>query len=173
MKEQGYGRFVFISSSAGVFGQLEAAHYAAAKSGIVGLANVIALEGAPHGISANTVLPTGYSRMVTATVGDREQFPEEIAFLSAIDPELVVPMVVYLASRSCQFTHQNYSACAGRYARAYSALAEGWLANHGSSPTADDIEAQLTSVSATEPYTIPGSIYDEVAGICTLLGIIS
>jgi NAD(P)-dependent dehydrogenase (short-subunit alcohol dehydrogenase family) len=172
MKAQGYGRFVFISSSAGVFGQLEAAHYAAAKSGIVGLANVIALEGAPHGISANTVLPTGYSRMVTATVGDREQFPEETAFFSAIDPELVVPMVVYLASRSCQLSHQNYSACAGRYARAYTALAEGWLASPGSNPTADDIEAQLAAVSATEPYTIPGSIYDEVGGICTLLGII-
>ena len=70
MKKQGYGRFVFISSSAGMFGQHLEAHYAAAKAGLVGLTNVIALEGAPHGILANTVLPIGFSRMVTETVGD-------------------------------------------------------------------------------------------------------
>ena len=99
MKEQGYGRFVFVASSAGLFGQLETAHYAAAKAGLVGLTNVIALEGAEHGISANSVLPFGSSRMVTETVGDIEQLPEAAAFLSAIDPDLVVPMVVFLASR--------------------------------------------------------------------------
>ena len=69
MKKQGYGRFVFISSTAGMFGQHLEAHYAAAKAGLVGLTNIIALEGAPHGILANTVLPTGFSRMVTETVG--------------------------------------------------------------------------------------------------------
>jgi NAD(P)-dependent dehydrogenase (short-subunit alcohol dehydrogenase family) len=64
MKSQGYGRFVFISSSAGIFGQPGAAHYAAAKAGIVGLTNIIAIEGAGHGILANSVLPFGFSRMV-------------------------------------------------------------------------------------------------------------
>ena len=71
MKAQGGGRFVFIASSAGLFGQPNSAHYAAAKAGIVGLANVIAIDGAPYGILANTVLPFGYSRMVTETVGDQ------------------------------------------------------------------------------------------------------
>ena len=51
MKAAGYGRFVFISSSGGMFGQPLEAHYAAAKAGLVGLANVIAIEGAEHGIS--------------------------------------------------------------------------------------------------------------------------
>ena len=46
MKSQGYGRFVFITSSAGMFGQPNSAHYAAAKAGLVGLANAIAVEGA-------------------------------------------------------------------------------------------------------------------------------
>jgi NAD(P)-dependent dehydrogenase (short-subunit alcohol dehydrogenase family) len=50
-KDQGYGRFVLIASSAGMFGQHMKAHYAAAKAGLVGLTNVIALEGAPHGSS--------------------------------------------------------------------------------------------------------------------------
>src|SRR5271166_3744491 len=170
MRSQGYGRFVFIASSAGLFGQPQAAHYAAAKAGIVGLANVIAIEGAAHGILANSVLPFGHSRMVTETVGG-EQVAAQSPFLRAIDPELVVPIVVFLASRACRFTHHNYSACAGRYARVFIGLAEGWLAEPGSKPTADDIAVHLDEVSATEPYSVPASIFEEVAGICTRLGI--
>jgi len=170
MKSQGHGRFVFIASSAGLFGQPLAAHYAAAKTGLLGLTNVIAVEGAPHGILANTVLPFGHSRMVTETVND----PKAIAasgFLSAIRPELVVPIVVFLASRACGFSHQNYSACAGRYARVFVGLGEGWLAEPGSSPTADDIAAHLTDVSTTKSFTVPMSIFDEVVGVCSRLGI--
>jgi NAD(P)-dependent dehydrogenase (short-subunit alcohol dehydrogenase family) len=163
MKSRGYGRFVFIVSSAGLFGQPEAAHYAAAKAGLVGLANVIAIEGAQHGILANTVLPFGYSRMVTETIGDREQLPDESSFLGAIDPELVVPVVVFLASRACELTHQNYSACAGRYARVFVGLGDGWLAESGSRPTADDVASHVGEISATEPFTVPSSIFDEVA----------
>ena len=81
--------------------------------------------------------------------------------------------VAFLASRSCTVSHHNYSACAGRYARAFVGLGEGWLAKPGSNPTADDIEAHLADISATEPFIIPGSIYDEVASICTLLGLTS
>jgi NAD(P)-dependent dehydrogenase (short-subunit alcohol dehydrogenase family) len=83
MAKQNYGRFVFISSSAGNFGQPSEAHYAAAKTGLVGLSNVIAIEGAAHGILSNTVLPTGFSRMVTETVGD-EKFLRESGFMRAI-----------------------------------------------------------------------------------------
>jgi NAD(P)-dependent dehydrogenase (short-subunit alcohol dehydrogenase family) len=170
MKSQGYGRFVFITSSAALFGQPQASHYAAAKAGIVGLANVIAIEGAAHGILANSVLPFGHSRMVTETVGG-EQVAAQSPFLRAIDPELVVPIVVFLASRACRFTHHNYSACAGRYARVFIGLAEGWLAEPGSKPTADDIAVHLDEVSATEPFSVPASIFEEVADICTRLGI--
>jgi NAD(P)-dependent dehydrogenase (short-subunit alcohol dehydrogenase family) len=170
MKAAGYGRFVVISSSGGMFGQPLEAHYAAAKAGLVGLANVIAIEGAPHGISANTVLPFGFSRMVTETVGDPKAL-EETGFLKLIQPELVVPIVVFLASRACEFTHQNYSACAGRFSRVFVGLGEGWLAEPGSNPTADDVAAHLPEVSATEPFTIPGSIFEEVFAVCERLGV--
>jgi NAD(P)-dependent dehydrogenase (short-subunit alcohol dehydrogenase family) len=171
MKVEGGGRFVFIASSAGLSGQPSSAHYAAAKAGIVGLANVIAIDGAPHGILANTVLPFGYSRMVTETVGDRDELGDEVPFLRAIEPELVVPMVVFLASRACTFTHQNYSACAGCFARVFVGLGEGWVAPHGAPPTAEAIEAHLAEVAATEPFMVPGSIFDEVTQICSRLGI--
>ena len=170
MKSQGYGRFVFISSSGGMFGQPLEAHYAAAKAGLVGLANVIAIEGAQHGILANTVLPFGFSRMVTETVGDPKAL-EETGFLKVIQPELVVPIVVYLASRACEFTHHNYSACAGRFARVFVGLGEGWLAESNSHPSADDFAAHLAEVSGTDPFTVPGSIFEEVFAVCDRLGV--
>jgi len=171
MKAQGSGRFVFIASSAGLFGQPNSAHYAAAKAGLVGLTNVIAIEGADHGILANTVLPFGFTRMVSETVGGGEELRQQSEFLQSIEPELVVPIVVFLASRACDFTHQNFSACAGRFARVFVGLAEGWLAEKASAPTADDIAAHLDQVSAIEPFTVPTSIFDEVAAICDRLGV--
>jgi NAD(P)-dependent dehydrogenase (short-subunit alcohol dehydrogenase family) len=170
MMRQNYGRFVFISSSAGNFGQPMEAHYAAAKTGLVGLSNVIGIEGAAHGILSNTVLPTGFSRMVTETVGD-EKFLAESGFMRAIRAELVVPLVVFLASRACNFTHRNYSACAGRYARVFVGLADGWLSDPDTDPTADDIAAHLEQISATDPYLVPDSIVDEVLEVCGRLGI--
>jgi NAD(P)-dependent dehydrogenase (short-subunit alcohol dehydrogenase family) len=170
MKNSGGGRFVFISSSAGIFGQPMEAHYAAAKAGLVGLTNVIAIEGEAHGILANTVLPTGVSRMVTETVGD-EKFLAESGFMQAIRPELVVPLVTFLASSACTFTHRNYSASAGRYARVFVGLTEGWLADAQGRPTAEDIEAHLEQISSTEKFFVPASIVDEVLEVCERRGV--
>ncbi len=172
MKTQGYGRLVMIASSAGLFGQPLAAHYAAAKAGIFGLTNVIAVEGAPHGILANAVLPFGQTRMVWETIG-REPPPdgESEGFTGAIRPELVVAIVTYLASRACTFSHRNYSAGGGRFARVFAGLGPGWLASNENLPTADDIDAHIDEVSATEPFTVPMSIVDEVIDICNRIGI--
>ena len=171
MKRRGYGRFVFTASSAGLFGQPNSAHYAAAKAGMLGLANVIAIEGAEHGIIANCVLPFGYSRMVFETIGSRDEIEPDAGFLHAIEPELVVPMVVYLASRGCEVTHHNFSACAGRFARVFVGLGDGWVADGRGNPTAEDIANHLGDVTTTEPYTIPTSIFDEIATVCGQLGI--
>jgi NAD(P)-dependent dehydrogenase (short-subunit alcohol dehydrogenase family) len=170
MKNNRGGRFVFISSSAGIFGQPMEAHYAAAKAGLVGLTNVIAIEGEAHGILANSVMPTGFSRMVTETVAD-EKFLAESGFMRAIRPELVVPLVTFLASSACTFTHRNYSAAAGRYARVFVGLSEGWLADAESQPTAEDIEAHLEQVSATDRFIVPASIVDEVLEVCERRGV--
>jgi NAD(P)-dependent dehydrogenase (short-subunit alcohol dehydrogenase family) len=170
MKSQGYGRFVFIASSAGFFGQPLEAHYAAAKTGLLGLTNVIAIEGEPYGIRANTVLPFGFSRMVTESVNDPE-YVKTSQFLNSIKPELVVPLVVFLASRACDVTHHSYSACSGRFARVFVGLGNGWLAEPGSRPTADDIAVHIDEVSSTTPFAVPMSIFDEVLGICERLSI--
>ena len=68
-------------------------------------------------------------------------------------------------------SYYAYSACAGRYARVFVGLAQGWLAEPGIRPTADDVAAHLAEVSATLPFGIPGSIFDEVTEVCARLGI--
>jgi NAD(P)-dependent dehydrogenase (short-subunit alcohol dehydrogenase family) len=173
MKAQGYGRFVFISSQMGAFGSADNAAYAAAKAGIIGLANVVAIEGAKHGILANSVLPIGYSRMVTESIGERRVTSIEKKLFERIDPERVVPLVVFFASRDCDVTHHNVSAAAGRYARAFMGLSEGWLADPDGPPaSADDIAAHYAEISSTEDYAIPLSAFDEIVEVCTRIGII-
>ncbi|ORB83659.1 hypothetical protein B1987_07375 [Mycobacterium kansasii] len=54
-----------------------------------------------------------------------------VCFRKVISPELVVPIMVFLASRACEVTHHNYSACAGRFARAFVGRGPGWSAGPG------------------------------------------
>jgi hypothetical protein len=93
-----------------------------------------------------------------------------LPFLDAIEPELVVPIVVFLSSRNCDITHHAYSACAGRFSRVFVVQAHGWV-SHGGAPSADDIAAHWAEVTAQEPYSIPQSIFDEVAETCPIVGI--
>jgi hypothetical protein len=79
--------------------------------------------------------------------------------------------VTYLASRACESSHENYSACAGRYARVFVGLGDGWLPDTDVAVTADDIAAHFPEVSGTEPFTIPGNIYEELFSVVGRLGV--
>jgi NAD(P)-dependent dehydrogenase (short-subunit alcohol dehydrogenase family) len=166
MKKQGYGRFVFISSTAGMLGQSGNAHYATAKTGIVGLTNVLALEGAAHGILANSILPTGLTRMATDQTHAGEMTPGRQAFFDAMRPELITPLVIYLASRACKTTHQNIAAFAGRYSRVFIGYAQGWLSEAGSTPQVEDIAARFDEITRTEKFSVPDGQMDELLEVC-------
>lgn len=58
MVEAGFGRVVAISSMAGRAGWENIGHYAAAKWGLIGMVKSLALEVAPHGVTANVVCPS-------------------------------------------------------------------------------------------------------------------
>jgi len=172
MKDQGYGRFVFISSQMGAFGQDNNAAYAAAKGGLLALSNVIAIEGARHGVLSNTVLPVGHTRMVTESVGERRLTKLEETLFSMIEPERVVPMVVYFASRACEVSHHNVSAAAGRYARAFMGLTEGWLSDRSLPPASvEEIAEHFAEIASTERFAVPMSSWDEIVELCGRLGI--
>ncbi len=95
MYAQNYGRIVFTSSGSGIFGNFGQANYGAAKMGMVGLMNVLALEGANHNVRVNTLGPGAATRMTNTVPGRSED-------LSEPDPErhpkLVSPAVLFMCS---------------------------------------------------------------------------
>jgi NAD(P)-dependent dehydrogenase (short-subunit alcohol dehydrogenase family) len=172
MKAQGYGRFVMISSQMGAFGQELNSHYGAAKGGVLGLTGALANEGAPHGILANAVLPVGRTRMMTDSVEGRDPDAITDALFAETTPERVVPLVSYLASRECTVNKHFFSAAAGRFARVFVGLGEGWRADRDETITAEDIAAHLDEISSTDGFTIPKSSTDEIIGLLQRLSII-
>jgi NAD(P)-dependent dehydrogenase (short-subunit alcohol dehydrogenase family) len=109
MTEAGYGRIVLTSSIGGLYGNHDVANYAAAKAGVIGLANVVALEGAPEGVTCNVIVPAAVTRMAAGI---------DISAYPPMGPELVAPVVGWLAHESCSVTGELYVALAGRVARA-------------------------------------------------------
>jgi NAD(P)-dependent dehydrogenase (short-subunit alcohol dehydrogenase family) len=171
MKKQGYGRFVFISSTFGAFGQMGTSSYATAKAGLLGLSNVVALEGAAHGIRSNAVLPVGFSRMVTDQESGGPIPPGRQAYYDAIRPELITPLVIYLASRECALSHRAIAACAGRYSRVFAGYGDGWLSEAGSTPSAEDMAEQVARLDSTDGFFVPESSVDETIAVCRQRGI--
>ncbi|MBU9763393.1 SDR family NAD(P)-dependent oxidoreductase [Mycobacterium sp. TNTM28] len=112
----GYGRVVLTSSIGGLYGNHEVANYAAAKAGILGLSNVVALEGAAEGVRCNAIVPGAVTRMAEGL--DTSAYPP-------MGPELVAPAVGWLAHESCSVTGEYFVAIAGRLARAVIAESPG------------------------------------------------
>ena len=109
MVAQGYGRVLNISSN-GVMGVGENATYAAAKAGMIGLTMDAAVEGRPHGILVNAVMPTSYSRMV-------EQIPDRAVvawFRDNLKPEQVAAAMAWFLSRACTVTGRTLLTGGGR-----------------------------------------------------------
>jgi len=119
LRESSYGRLVFTTSAAGLYGNFGQANYSAAKLGIVGIAKTLAQEGAKYNIKSNVIAPVAKSRM-TETI-----LPPNL--LEKLKPELVSPLVAYLSSESCQETGQIYAVGGGYVSRV--AIVEGMGAN--------------------------------------------
>jgi NAD(P)-dependent dehydrogenase (short-subunit alcohol dehydrogenase family) len=67
MRERNYGRIV-TSSASGLYGNFDQANYGAAKAAMVGLMNVLHLEGAKHDIRVNILAPTARTAMTEGLI---------------------------------------------------------------------------------------------------------
>ncbi len=96
MYEKNYGRIVFTSSGSGIYGNFGQSNYGAAKMGMLGFMNVLALEGASHNIKVNCLSPGAATRM-TATVPGRPEVDIDDPPLER-SPALVSPAVLFMCS---------------------------------------------------------------------------
>jgi NAD(P)-dependent dehydrogenase (short-subunit alcohol dehydrogenase family) len=167
MKQQRYGRVVFASSAAGMLGNEQQAAYGAAKAGLVGLMNVLSLEGAPYNVKCNALLPTAQSRMGEAMApGLLEKSASVFAKLgdklgNTSNPDFVTPLVTYLASETCDSSHAIYSAALGRYARVFLGVCPGWVGPRDKPASADDIAAHFSEICDLQGYKVPGYLLEE------------
>jgi NAD(P)-dependent dehydrogenase (short-subunit alcohol dehydrogenase family) len=152
MKEKGYGRLLFVTSAAGLFGNFGQANYSSAKMGVVGLARTIAIEGAKSGIQSNVIAPLALTPMTDGLFGGG---------LDAFEPAFVVPMATYLVSQECPLTSEIFSAGGGRFARAVIGVRRGWISAEAA-PTAGDVLEHIEDIRESGDFVYPASAVEEI-----------
>ena len=151
MVAQRYGKIILTTSVVGLFGMRGQATYAAAKSAVVGLMRILAIEGAPHGILVNTISPVGYTRMHPAA-GSRVS---EADGKSTMPVEAVAPAIVWLASDGCSETNRIYHVEAGAIQRIAIVMGPGFYDPH---LTPESIAENYAKAESIEGFSEPGPV---------------
>ena len=140
MYDQRYGRIVFTSSGSGIFGNYGQSNYGAAKMGMLGLANVLALEGGPRNVHVNCLGPGAATRM-TNTVPGRNDDLENVD--PGRSPNLVSPAVLFMCSEAAP-NGCVIHASGGRYSRSVIYVNEP--VQLGSDATYEDLVPHIESL---------------------------
>jgi NAD(P)-dependent dehydrogenase (short-subunit alcohol dehydrogenase family) len=135
-REQSFGRVIVTTSTSGLYGNFGQSNYGAAKLGVVGLINTLALEGRKYAITANAVVPVAATRMTS------DVLPAQM--LVQLDPAYVSPVVVYFASEECTDSGEIVLASGGHYARIHYMQAKG--VTFDGVPTVDELAAKWTQI---------------------------
>lgn len=139
MCDANFGRIVLTSSIGGIYGNSRCVNYGMSKSAMIGLNNVAALEGEPFDVKSNVIVPSAVTRMAEGI--DTSQYPP-------MDPELVAPVVAWLAHESCTVTGEMIASIAGRVSRMFIAETKGV---YRPSWTIEDVAAACKSVHDKGP----------------------
>ena len=150
MRDQGYGRILFTSSAAGIYGNFGQANYAMAKLGLVGLSSTLALEGKKKNVLVNTIAPLAGSRL-TETV-----LPKEL--IDALRPEYVSPLVAYLCHESSTETGGLFEVGGGFFAKLRWERAEGKTVRLGREIKLEDIQKSWGAIAGFDKTTHPAEI---------------
>ncbi|HEX7116593.1 MAG TPA: SDR family oxidoreductase [Steroidobacter sp.] len=163
LRGQGYGRIIMTASSAGVYGNFGQANYAAAKLGLFGFAQTLAIEGRSKNVLVNTIAPVAASRL-TATV-----LPQEV--LSVLKPELVTPLVLLLSSEASPTTGQLFEVGGGCVARLRWERSPGLSFDVATGYTPEQLAASWQTLESFEGGEHPATIADSFAPIARHAGI--
>ncbi len=132
MKENGYGRIIMTTSGAGLFGNFGQTNYASAKMGLVGLANVLKLEGAKYNIKTNVLAPVAATRLT------EDVLPPEI--FEKMKVEYVTPAVLYMCSELCEDSGVIINAGLGYFSRSAMMTGPGAILSDGKKvPTPEEV----------------------------------
>ena len=145
MNEQGYGRVIFTSSAAGIYGNFGQTNYSSAKLSLVGFANTLALEGQRKNILVNTIAPVAASRLTEGLLPP--------AVFDALKPEYVSPLVAYLCSEESDTTGALYEVGGGLYTSLRWERTKGKVFRLGREVTPEALRAsweQINDFSQTE-----------------------
>jgi NAD(P)-dependent dehydrogenase (short-subunit alcohol dehydrogenase family) len=153
MREAGYGRVLVTASNAGILGNFGQTNYGAAKMGLVGLARVLAQEGARHNIRANVLAPIARTRMTEELLGP---------LAPKLDPGLVAPVAAWLVHEDCPVTGEIYSAGGGRVARFFVGLTEGYA---NPALTLEDVRDHFGQIRDETGYSVPAGVADEISSL--------
>ena len=156
MKESGYGRVVMTSSASGILGNFGQSNYGAAKMGLIGLMNVLKLEGANYDIRVNAIAPIARTRMTEDIFGE---------LIGAFDPAAVSPVVAYFASEECSVSGEMWSVGGGQVSRLFVGLAHGYFKHPDKDGllTIEDVVDNVEDIRSEDGYIVPYSSQDEFA----------
>jgi NAD(P)-dependent dehydrogenase (short-subunit alcohol dehydrogenase family) len=126
MRDNQYGRIVCTTSGAGLYGNFGQANYSAAKMGLVGLMNVLNIEGAKYNIKTNTIAPVAASRLT------EDVLPPEL--FNKLKPDYIMPIVLFLSSEVNQDSGMIFNCGAGWYSRTAIVCAKGITIGDGKRP---------------------------------------
>ncbi len=154
MKENNFGRIVMTTSNSGLYGNFGQANYSAAKAGLIGLMNTLAIEGAKNNILVNSLAP------MAATAMTEGGMPQEL--LDRFHPEYASAGALMLASEEFAETGVILSAAAGHYARVRVTSSPGFqFAADSVSP--DEVLAKWADISDASGAMEFASAAEEVA----------
>ncbi|XP_066499856.1 peroxisomal multifunctional enzyme type 2 [Hoplias malabaricus] len=162
MKNQNFGRIIMTSSAAGIYGNFGQANYSAAKLGILGLANTLAIEGNKYNIHCNTIAPTAGSRL-TQTV-----MPPDL--LESLKAEYVAPLVLWLCHEECQENGSLFEVGAGWIGKLRWERTQGSIVRHkNQSMSPEEVREKWDQICDFTNATKPANIQDSLQTLVEVL----